>query len=101
MNNEDKMNRKSILRGLFVLTLAGIFLTGIAMASSSNKWRLQLSGGAHSDGVIVLELTPAGSEPINVSIDVTKLKNLNYLTVKNSFFSGSYHFPELNLTILN
>ena len=70
MNKEDKINRKSILRGLFVLTLAGIFLTGIAMASGSNKWRLQFSGGAHSDGVIVLELTPVGSEPINVSIDV-------------------------------
>jgi hypothetical protein len=34
---EDKMNRKSKLCGLFVLTLAGMFLTGIAMASGSNK----------------------------------------------------------------
>ena len=39
------------------------------MASGSNNWRLQFSGGAYSDGVIVLELTPM-CEPINVSIDV-------------------------------
>jgi hypothetical protein len=66
------MNRKFMLQGLFVLTLAGIFLTGIALASNSNERRLQFSGSAHSDGVIVLELTPVGSGPINVSIDAAK-----------------------------
>jgi len=39
-------------------------------ASPSNKWRLQFSGGADSDGTIVLRITPKGGTPIEASIDV-------------------------------
>ena len=43
-----------------------------AWANPSNKWRLQFSGGAESDGVIVLKITPVGGEPMTVEVTVSK-----------------------------
>jgi hypothetical protein len=40
-------------------------------ASNSDKWRLQFSGGADSDGVIVLRITPKGGEPITAEIAIS------------------------------
>lgn len=37
-----------------------------------NKWRLEFSGNAESDGRIVLELAPAHGEPIRASVDVAR-----------------------------
>ncbi|MGD2129894.1 MAG: hypothetical protein PVJ33_15005 [Lysobacterales bacterium] len=42
-----------------------------AAASPSNKWRLQFSGGADSDGTIVLKLTPEGGEAIATEIFIS------------------------------
>jgi hypothetical protein len=41
-----------------------------AFAHPSNKWRLQFSGGSHSDGEIVLEFSPKGGEAFKVHIPV-------------------------------
>jgi hypothetical protein len=43
-----------------------------AWANPSNKWRLQFSGGAESDGVIVLKITPVGGEPMTVEVAVSE-----------------------------
>jgi hypothetical protein len=48
--------------------LLAVFVT--AGASPSNKWRLQFSGGADSDGTIVLRVTPKGGVPLDASIDI-------------------------------
>ena len=42
--------------------------TGISMAMASNKWRLQVSGGADSDGVISLKFV--SSEDLMFNVDV-------------------------------
>lgn len=47
-------------------------LASAALASPSNKWRLQFSGGAESDGVIMLQITPVGGEPMMVEVAVGK-----------------------------
>jgi hypothetical protein len=44
--------------------LAIVLATFSAEAKPSNKWRLQFSGGADSDGRIVITLMPVGGEPI-------------------------------------
>jgi hypothetical protein len=46
--------------------LAALFLlvATAANASPSNKWRLEFSGGADSDGEIVIRITPKGGESI-------------------------------------
>jgi hypothetical protein len=57
-----------------VVTLITGLLLALAMstahANPSNKWRLEFSGNAESDGVIVIQITPKGGEPIELSTDV-------------------------------
>ena len=50
--------------------LAALLLAGGAEASPSNKWRLQFSGNAESDGVIELRITPVGGEPLTCSVGI-------------------------------
>ena len=52
---------------VFILLLCA---AAVAVASPSNKWRLEFSGGAHSAGEIVIELTPKGLDPLTVHISV-------------------------------
>lgn len=47
-----------------MLTALALTLSAAANASPSNKWRLQFSGGAESEGEIVIRFTPVGGEPI-------------------------------------
>ena len=53
--------------------LAAALLLGALAACSnshSNKWRLQVSEGANSDGVITLEFSPEGSAAFQVEIPI-------------------------------
>jgi hypothetical protein len=43
-----------------------------AAAGVENKWRLQFSGNAESDGRIVLELSPSEGEPTRASADIAR-----------------------------
>lgn len=52
------------------LAVLPVSATAAMQASNSNKWRLEFSGGADSDGVIVLRITPKGSEPITTEIAI-------------------------------
>ena len=46
-------------------------------AAPSNKWRLEFSGGADSDGVITLMLTPVGGDSVSYSTDISKGRGEN------------------------
>jgi len=39
-------------------------------AGTNNKWRLQCSGGADSDGRIVLEFTPVEGQPVRAIVQI-------------------------------
>jgi hypothetical protein len=56
--------------------ILGAWLTLAAFAAAAagveNKWRLQFSGNAESDGRIVLELSPSEGEPIRASADIAR-----------------------------
>ena len=54
----------------FLVLVLALALSAAALAHPSNKWRLQFSGSAKTSGVIVIQLSPVGSDPISVSIDV-------------------------------
>jgi hypothetical protein len=49
-----------------------LLATASASARPSNKWRIEVSEGAKSDGEIVFHLTPESGEPIEVSVSVAK-----------------------------
>lgn len=74
-------NPPSILR-LAVLALALLALPAAALAvttSPSNKWRVEFSGGADSDGAIAMKITPKGGAPIDASIDIKKGTSENHV----------------------
>jgi hypothetical protein len=52
-----------------------LFLIGFSLpadAKPSNKWRIECSSDADSNGVITLLLSPKGAEPIEVAIPIAK-----------------------------
>ena len=60
------------------LGLGLTLVASLACASGvENKWRLQFSGGAESDGRIVLELAPAEGEPLRAVALIRKGRSEN------------------------
>jgi hypothetical protein len=55
-------------RRLPALVLVPLLWVGHAMAEPSNKWRIEFSGNAHSNGVIVLRVVPVGGTGTDVEI---------------------------------
>lgn len=63
------------------LPVVTVLLSGLALAlgfsacgadelSYSNKWRIQCSGNAESDGAIEFRVTPKGAEPVTVTVQI-------------------------------
>ena len=69
--------RNPSLARRLALSLLLLSCTSLAWASPSNKWRIEVSGGANSDGTITLAVTPIGHEIITVEIPVTDGKGEN------------------------
>lgn len=70
------MNKiRAAMKCSFVLLT--LIVSATALAHPSNKWRLQFSGGSHSDGEIVLQFSPQGGEPFTVHIPVPADKREN------------------------
>ena len=70
------------LRGSIAIAaaLAGALLSAQVLASDlSNKFRLECSGGADSDGVVTIVVTPDGGEPIETLTEVKKGTSENHV----------------------
>ena len=65
-----RINFASALCVLVSLLLAATHAS--AGIGTSNKWRLQFSGGANSDGVIIMKFTPKKGEPTVAEIPIKK-----------------------------
>lgn len=68
--------------GRMALALVLLLAAGTALASPSNKWRLEFSGAAESDGEIVLVITPVGGTPIEVTTTVKKSDGENRIAAR-------------------
>ena len=66
---------KPLVQCTFILLT--MVVSAAAFAHPSNKWRLQFSGGSHSDGEIVLQFSPKGGEAFTVHIPVPADKSEN------------------------
>ena len=77
-------NNKSVARRL-ALSVLLLSCTSLAWASPSNKWRIEVSGGANSDGTITLAVAPIGQDVITVEISVADGKGENAVasTIRN------------------
>jgi hypothetical protein len=53
----------------------------------SNKWRIEVSGGANSDGEMVFAVTPKGGTPTNVTVKLDDGQGENNVAraIKNAF----------------
>ena len=59
------------LRFTTLLTIVVTLLVSASVfAKPSNKWRLEFSGGADSDGVIVINITPVDGETISTETSI-------------------------------
>ena len=47
-----------------------LLLAAVAQARASNKWRIQCSGNAESDGVLIFYLVPEGGDPRPLEVEV-------------------------------
>lgn len=64
------MNAHSIARRLGAAFLGIALVLGVAHANESNKWRVQFSESAKSDGTITLEFAPEGESAFEVSVKI-------------------------------
>ena len=55
----------------------GLLATVAVAAGVENKWRLEFSGNAESDGRIVLELAPEQGEPQRATAEIRKGRSEN------------------------
>ena len=63
---------------LFALLL--VLATTAAWAAPSNKWRIQVSSDADSDGVVVFHIAPTdAAPPVDVTVQVPKGANENHI----------------------
>jgi hypothetical protein len=58
-----------VIKAALILALIGL-AGSPAVASPSNKWRIEVSEGANSHGFIVFVLTPEGGEPIQIKVEI-------------------------------
>ena len=55
----------------------GLAVSVAFAAGLENKWRLQFSGDAESDGRIVLQLAPAEGEPLQATVAIARGRGEN------------------------
>lgn len=77
-------------RGLPTLALVPLLWLGSAMAESSNKWRIEISGNARSNGVIVLRVVPVGGAATDVEILIPEDADENHvaLLIRDGLFAA-------------
>jgi hypothetical protein len=71
-----KSRNPSITR-CFAISILMLSCASVAWASPSNKWRIEVSGGANSDGTLTLAVAPVGQESVTVEIPLSDGKGEN------------------------
>jgi len=67
------------MRSLHRLALLLLLCPALALAAPSNKWRIQVSSDADSDGVVVFHVMPTKSAPVDVTVQVPKGAGENHI----------------------
>jgi len=69
LSSEDYKLKHKTIQSILLATAVLLLTASISLAAdTSNKWRLEVSGKAKSDGSIVLELSPEGGVALTAEI---------------------------------
>jgi hypothetical protein len=71
-----------VSKAALLLPLLVALLFAAAVASPSNKWRIQISSGADSEGVVVFHLAPVNEPAVDVTVQVAKGTGENSMAQK-------------------
>ncbi|MDR0184714.1 hypothetical protein [Lysobacter arvi] len=70
---------RSGLNRVVPLALLLALAPALALAAPSNKWRIQVSSDADSDGVVVFRIAPTNAAPVDVTVQVPKDAGENHI----------------------
>jgi hypothetical protein len=88
-----------LLQGLAVLALIACAIHS-ALAEPSNKWRIEVSEGAKSDGEIIFYMTPEGGEPFEIRVPIDKGTSENKVARKiHGAFQKALSGDEYNVEV--
>lgn len=65
-------------RRVLVMAVLGTIFFG-AQAQPSNKWRIEVSSDADSDGVLVFQVLPTGRRPVDVTVHIPQDAGENHV----------------------
>lgn len=71
MKMQSRSGKGKVVRMLATLLLS-LAVASVALASPSNKWRVQLGGSAKVDGEVELSFTPKGGTASSVVVAIPK-----------------------------
>jgi hypothetical protein len=71
--------RSAPKRWMLVSASVLLFASAMAIASPSNKWRIQVSSDADSDGVVVFHIAPVKDPAVDISVAIPKDANENHV----------------------
>lgn len=69
----------AVVGALVLALLAGTGMAQQAAPSYSNKWRIEVSEGANSDGTILFRVTPKDGTATDVSVAIKKGRGENHI----------------------
>ena len=72
-------NIRFVTRQCIVLIISCVLSTSAFSSGLSNKWRIEVSKGANSDGVLSFLISPESSEDIQVDVHVPKGTGENHV----------------------
>jgi len=67
------------MRSLHRLVLLLLLCPALALAAPSNKWRIQVSSDADSDGVVVFRVAPTDSAAVDITVQVPRNAGENHI----------------------
>ena len=84
-----------------VVLSAGCASTSQTGAKTSNKWRIEFSEGANSDGVIVFRVTPIGGQPTNINASITDGTRENRVASEDVLVKRRGDTPNFSLELVS
>ncbi|HEY0504232.1 MAG TPA: hypothetical protein VGD42_12140 [Lysobacter sp.] len=73
------LHRSGTTRRSVAAVLSLALLAGSALAAPSNKWRIQVSSDADSDGIVVIRIAPTDAPPVDVTVQIPKDAGENHI----------------------